>query len=54
MDGSTGADTRKMWCKFFNRPTSHRMRLFLISTRAGGLGINLGRTQAQSLYSSSI
>jgi hypothetical protein len=44
MDGSTGADTRKMWCKFFNRPTSHRMRLFLISTRAGGLGINLGRT----------
>jgi len=41
MDGSTGADTRKLWCKYFNRSTSHRMRLFLISTKAGGLGINL-------------
>ena len=41
MDGSTPADTRKIWCKFFNRATSHRMRLFLISTKAGGLGINL-------------
>ena len=48
LDGSTAADTRKMWCKFFNKPTSHRMRLFLISTRAGGLGINLGRRHAQS------
>ena len=41
MDGSTPAETRKLWCKFFNRATSHRMRLFLISTKAGGLGINL-------------
>jgi len=41
MDGSTSAETRKIWCKFFNRTTSHRMRLFLISTKAGGLGINL-------------
>ena len=41
MDGSTNAETRKIWCKFFNRTTSHRMRLFLISTKAGGLGINL-------------
>ena len=41
MDGSTAADTRKIWCKYFNRSTSHRMRLFLISTKAGGLGINL-------------
>ena len=41
MDGSPPADTRKIWCKFFNRATSHRMRLFLISTKAGGLGINL-------------
>merc|ERR1719445_1662822 len=41
MDGSTAPDTRKMWCKYFNKATSDRMRLFLISTKAGGLGINL-------------
>jgi len=41
MDGSTSAETRKIWCKTFNKTTSHRMRLFLISTKAGGLGINL-------------
>ena len=41
MDGSTAADTRKIWCKYFNKPTNYRMRLFLISTKAGGLGINL-------------
>jgi len=41
MDGSTSAETRKIWCKSFNKTTSHRMRLFLISTKAGGLGINL-------------
>merc|ERR1712106_790069 len=41
MDGSTSAETRKIWCKSCNRTTSHRMRLFLISTKAGGLGINL-------------
>merc|ERR1712129_629902 len=41
MDGSTAADTRKIWCKFFNKESNHRMRLFLISTKAGGLAINL-------------
>jgi len=41
MDGSTAPDTRKMWCKYFNKATNDRMRLFLISTKAGGLGINL-------------
>jgi len=41
LDGSTDANTRKVWCKYFNKTTNHRMRLFLISTRAGGLGINL-------------
>jgi transcriptional regulator ATRX len=41
MDGSTAAETRKIWCKFFNKADNHRMRLFLISTKAGGLGINL-------------
>merc|ERR1719211_301024 len=41
MDGSTSADTRKKGCNYFNKISNHRMRLFLISTRAGGLGINL-------------
>ena len=41
MDGSTSIERRKKWCSNFNRPSNTRMRLFLISTRAGGLGINL-------------
>merc|ERR1712241_333260 len=41
MDGSTGPDVRKKWCNYFNKPANTQMRLFLISTKAGGLGINL-------------
>ncbi|XP_031833039.1 uncharacterized protein LOC116427168 [Nomia melanderi] len=41
LDGQTSAENRSIWCKIFNRPTNTRARLFLISTRAGGLGINL-------------
>ncbi|XP_076680852.1 uncharacterized protein LOC143375529 isoform X2 [Andrena cerasifolii] len=41
LDGKTSAENRNKWCKIFNRPTNTRARLFLISTRAGGLGINL-------------
>ncbi|XP_020296025.1 transcriptional regulator ATRX-like isoform X2 [Pseudomyrmex gracilis] len=41
LDGQTSAENRSRWCKIFNRPTNTRARLFLISTRAGGLGINL-------------
>ena len=41
MDGSTSIERRKKWCSNFNRQSNKRMRLFLISTRAGGLGINL-------------
>ncbi|KAM7417838.1 hypothetical protein PAMA_017471 [Pampus argenteus] len=41
LDGSTNATTRKKWAEEFNDPSNVRGRLFLISTRAGSLGINL-------------
>ncbi|XP_046395134.1 transcriptional regulator ATRX homolog isoform X2 [Ischnura elegans] len=41
IDGSVSAENRSVWCKAFNRPDNLRARLFLISTRAGGMGINL-------------
>merc|ERR1712218_452904 len=53
MDGSTPADTRKIWCKYFNKESNHRMRLFLISTKAGGLGINLVAANRVILFDAS-
>ncbi|XP_032410476.1 transcriptional regulator ATRX isoform X1 [Xiphophorus hellerii] len=41
LDGSTNAPTRKKWAEDFNDTSNIRGRLFLISTRAGSLGINL-------------
>ncbi|KAF2905325.1 hypothetical protein ILUMI_00852 [Ignelater luminosus] len=41
LDGSSSCDNRSAWCQSFNSPDNPRARLFLISTRAGGLGINL-------------
>lgn len=41
LDGSTPVEARNTACKSFNRKDNPRSRLFLISTRAGGLGINL-------------
>lgn len=41
LDGSTPTDLRSTWCNIFNRTSNLKARLFLISTRAGGLGINL-------------
>uniref|UniRef100_A0A8C7IKV9 DNA helicase n=1 Tax=Oncorhynchus kisutch TaxID=8019 RepID=A0A8C7IKV9_ONCKI len=41
IDGSTSATSRKKWAEAFNDATNERGRLFLISTRAGSLGINL-------------
>ncbi|KAB0803719.1 hypothetical protein PPYR_00689 [Photinus pyralis] len=41
LDGSTSCDNRQHCCKRFNDKDNLRARLFLISTKAGGLGINL-------------
>ncbi|XP_023260466.1 transcriptional regulator ATRX-like [Seriola lalandi dorsalis] len=41
LDGSTNATYRKKWADHFNSAANVRGRLFLISTRAGSLGINL-------------
>ncbi|XP_013890149.1 transcriptional regulator ATRX [Austrofundulus limnaeus] len=41
LDGSTNALARKKWAEEFNDTSNTRGRLFLISTRAGSLGINL-------------
>ncbi|KAG5896421.1 hypothetical protein JTB14_022501 [Gonioctena quinquepunctata] len=41
LDGSSSCDNRQAWCDVFNDPNNIRARLFLISTKAGGLGINL-------------
>ncbi|XP_050296159.1 transcriptional regulator ATRX homolog isoform X2 [Anthonomus grandis grandis] len=41
LDGSSSCDNRANWCDQFNDPENIRARLFLISTKAGGLGINL-------------
>uniref|UniRef100_A0A8D3B6L7 DNA helicase n=1 Tax=Scophthalmus maximus TaxID=52904 RepID=A0A8D3B6L7_SCOMX len=41
LDGSTNATSRKKWADLFNSSANVRGRLFLISTKAGSLGINL-------------
>jgi len=41
MDGQTEVTTRKRYAKAFNDTSNLRARLFLISTLAGGMGINL-------------
>ena len=41
MDGSTPIDTRDASSSIFNNPRHPKVRLYLISTKAGSLGINL-------------
>lgn len=41
LDGSVPEDRRQIMCDKMNRSSDERARLMLISTRAGGLGINL-------------
>jgi SNF2 family DNA or RNA helicase len=41
MDGDTKLVEKKAQEKIFNDPDNKQIRLFLISTKAGGIGINL-------------
>jgi len=41
MDGQTDQIFRSRFVKAFNNQNNKRTRLFLISTKAGGIGINL-------------
>jgi RAD54-like protein 2 len=41
LDGSTSAQERQVQVTAFNDPANSKMKLFLLSTKAGSLGINL-------------
>ncbi|KAI5082083.1 hypothetical protein GOP47_0001826 [Adiantum capillus-veneris] len=51
IDGDTGGDEREAYIEAFNKPGSEKF-IFLLSTRAGGLGINLATADIVILYDS--
>eukprot|EP00775_Hariotina_reticulata_P010968 gene10968-11123_t len=51
IDGNTGGDDREYMIDEFNKPDSSKF-IFLLSTRAGGLGINLATADIVVLYDS--
>ncbi|KAK7245702.1 hypothetical protein RIF29_40551 [Crotalaria pallida] len=51
IDGNTGGDERDASIEAFNKPGSEKF-VFLLSTRAGGLGINLATADVVVLYDS--
>ncbi|CAA3020989.1 ISWI chromatin-remodeling complex ATPase CHR11-like isoform X3 [Olea europaea var. sylvestris] len=51
IDGNTGGDDRDAYIEAFNMPGSEKF-VFLLSTRAGGLGINLATADVVILYDS--
>ncbi|KAJ4820885.1 chromatin-remodeling protein 11 [Rhynchospora pubera] len=51
IDGNTGGEDRDASIEAFNRPGSEKF-VFLLSTRAGGLGINLATADIVILYDS--
>lgn len=51
IDGNTGGEDRDAFIEAFNRPGSEKF-VFLLSTRAGGLGINLATADVVILYDS--
>ena len=53
MDGQTDVISRKRYAKAFNDLSNDRARLFLISTVAGGIGINLTGSNRVILFDAS-
>ncbi|KAK6122620.1 hypothetical protein DH2020_043635 [Rehmannia glutinosa] len=51
IDGNTGGEDRDAYIEAFNKPGSEKF-VFLLSTRAGGLGINLATADVVILYDS--
>ena len=51
LDGSTAAEEREKRMAMFNRPDSPHF-IFLLSTRAGGLGVNLATADTVILFDS--
>ncbi len=51
LDGSTNIIDRQKIIDVFNSPTA-KAKIFLLSTRAGGLGINLTAADTVHLYKS--
>jgi len=51
IDGNTGGEDRDASIDSFNKPGSEKF-VFLLSTRAGGLGINLATADVVILYDS--
>ena len=51
IDGNTGGEDRDASIESFNTPGSEKF-VFLLSTRAGGLGINLATADVVILYDS--
>jgi SWI/SNF-related matrix-associated actin-dependent regulator of chromatin subfamily A member 5 len=51
IDGNTGGEDRDASIDAFNKPGSEKF-VFLLSTRAGGLGINLATADVVVLYDS--
>ncbi|XP_061721134.1 uncharacterized protein LOC133527946 isoform X2 [Cydia pomonella] len=41
LDGSVPPEVRQKWCREFNAEHNYKTKLFLISTRAGSLGLNM-------------
>ncbi|EER17756.1 ISWI chromatin remodeling complex ATPase ISW2, putative [Perkinsus marinus ATCC 50983] len=52
LDGSTSLEDRQSAMHRFNDPLNHDTNIFLLSTRAGGLGLNLQAANTVILYDS--